>query len=203
MTGTLTHLDKAKRDGQARAHKFNADNPPGSPVLAWPGPRHPGPGYEEPLQTRTRFSAWVLGDGHPVVTLVGFLGGISLDHIEPDPTRQPSIPDIDFETPPCPMCGTSLEADGDSLSCLPCGASWHNNGTDGRWADPAAVRCQATREGFGEEYPELPQVIQCVRANGHDLGATADDHVDQDGTFGTWHNADEVALTDGGGESTR
>lgn len=185
--------DTAKREGQARASQFNHDNPPGSPVLAWPGARHPGPGYEEPLQTRTRFSAWILGDGHPVVTVVGYPGGISLDHIEPDPTRQPAIPDIEFEAPPCPMCGETLDVDGDGFGCADCEASWHTNGTDGRWTDPNAARCPAARR-----WPhrggmlDLPDE-KCVLAAGHGT----DRHLDD---VSRWTDRDQLAIVDSAGE---
>lgn len=60
------------------ADQWNANYPIGTPVFAWPGARD-----EAPLATRTRASAWTLGHGEPVVSVQGYAGGISLDHIEP------------------------------------------------------------------------------------------------------------------------
>lgn len=73
------------------AAQFNEHHPIGTPVIAYPGVR---PEYaaeiglhEYPrLVTRTRSRAWNLGHGEPVVAVDGYAGGISLDHIDLNPT---------------------------------------------------------------------------------------------------------------------
>lgn len=122
---------RKRRDLYRVATQFNFSCPPGSPVLAWPGVL-----TDEPLRTRTRSSAWVLPSGDPVVQVDGHAGGISLTHIAYDPTRKPAVPAIEFEPPPCPMCGESLYTDGDRFACDDCGARWNLDGTHGRWNYP-------------------------------------------------------------------
>lgn len=65
------------RLGREMADAFNAANPIGTPVYAWPRFID-----DKPLATHTRSSAWVLGHGEPVVSVEGLRGGISLMHIE-------------------------------------------------------------------------------------------------------------------------
>lgn len=82
------------------AEEFNALYPIGTPVVAYPGirPEHPaaiswarrsreGQTFGAPnpckrLATVTRTPAWTLGHGEPVVSVEGYPGGISLDHID-------------------------------------------------------------------------------------------------------------------------
>lgn len=175
------------------ASEFNQRYPSGTPVLAWPGTRD-----EEPLRTRTRDSAWALPSGAAVVSVVGHAGGIALTHIEHDPTRQPAVPDIEFECPPCPICGVGLDTDGDSFTCYPCGASWDTNGTGGRWDDPSALRCLASVN----PYPRIDREVveYCARARNHDLRDRGDSHRSTDGLTG-WSDTFTGALTDGSGEA--
>ena len=42
------------------------------------------------LVTYTRTPAWNLGHGEPVASVDGYVGGISLDHLDIDPTRPPT-----------------------------------------------------------------------------------------------------------------
>lgn len=172
-----------------RCWDFNQANPSGSPVLAWPGARE-----GEPLRTRTRDSAWPLPSGEPVVRVVGQAGGISLDHIEPDPSRQPAVPEVVFEMPPCPLCGDDLEGDGDGFSCQRCRASWGRDGRSGSWDEPNAPRCPAKVRSLPNHQPDL--IEQCVYADMHDP-----DHRTEDGIT-TWTDRDDRAVVDATGEPT-
>jgi hypothetical protein len=151
---TTTHASAS-----ARATDWNLHHPTGTPVLAWPGVRD-----AEPLRTRTRTSAWVLPSGQAVISVRGYAGGIHLDHIEHDPTMQPPVPDIEFECPPCPICGDAVDADGDGFTCLGC--TWDDEAErclakhhssrghhtlDGltSWDDTSSM---AVTEGFGEVF---------------------------------------------------
>lgn len=185
MSETQTPSQAASREAYRIAYDFQAANPTGSPVLAWPGTRD-----DEPLRTRTRLSAWVLASGEPVVTVRGHAGAIALTHVDPDPTRQPAVPDVEFTCPPCPICGRELASDGDALVCHKCEASWSSNGTGGTWADPDAPRCLAKRT-IGDD------VDQCILARDHDVDAETS-HRDADGF--DWLDSDRRALTDTLGE---
>jgi hypothetical protein len=178
----------AEQTVNQRVHRFNVDHPTGTPVLAWPGLR-----TDEPLRTRTRTAAWVLPAGEPVVSVVGYAGGIHLDHIEYDATRQPAVPEISFEAPPCPICGDALDCDGDGFTCLSCNAYWSGNGTGGRWLDQDATRCPATCRPLPNHMPDL--VEQCVLELGHDAGK----HRGIDGLT-DWTDGDDKAVLDSEGD---
>lgn len=62
------------------ADEWNATHPIGTRVRYWPilPPIPSAPAVE----TVTRSEAWVLGSGHPVVSVAGKTGGVSLDHLE-------------------------------------------------------------------------------------------------------------------------
>ena len=42
-----------------------------------------------------------------------------------------TVPDLEFSTPDCPICGLPTECD-DGFYCDPCGAAWRINGTGGQ-----------------------------------------------------------------------
>ena len=170
----MTELTAAQ--AQKICWDFNNANPPGTPVLAWPGTRD-----EEPLRTRTRHSAWPIAGTEPCVSVLGYAGGIALTHIDVDPTRQPAPPEISFEPPPCPLCGKDLDHDGDGFCCVSCRVSWGGSGRNGRWHDPDAERCRAVRRWEDADLPDE----QCVLALGHRVI----NHIPSDG-FGTWLDTD-------------
>jgi hypothetical protein len=66
------------------ADEFNALYPVGTPVVAYPltRPEDGNPHFFKRLDTTTRTPAWTLGDGEPVVSVVGYSGGICLTHID-------------------------------------------------------------------------------------------------------------------------
>lgn len=181
-------MSDEKKSTYARATAFNFANPPGSPVLAWPGTRD-----QEPLRTRTRSGAWVLPEGQPVVMVKGYAGGIHLDHIEPDPARQPAVPDIEFEEPPCPICDSRVDSDGDSFTCRSCEASWDTTGTHGSWETSDAQRCPAMRS---YDHPDLDDE-QCCLAEGHDIDN--ENHRTIDG-LGSWTDTSKHAVIDAEGQ---
>ncbi|MEV4423998.1 hypothetical protein AB0K23_01215 [Streptomyces sp. NPDC049602] len=80
-------LDAAKAKGQQQADAWNSAHPIGTRVIAYPSVR---PEFDAVLaaQTRvvttTRTSAWILGHGTPVVSVHGYAGGITLDHVDID-----------------------------------------------------------------------------------------------------------------------
>lgn len=96
------------------AKEFNSRYPVGTPVMAYPGIRPEDPvavAYQERLkaghvqrndsdpctrlETATRTPAWALGHGEPVVSVHGYPGGISLEHvdvIEGAPLADPANP---------------------------------------------------------------------------------------------------------------
>jgi hypothetical protein len=71
------------------AEQWNERYPIGTPVIAYPGfrPEHPAAKTlgARRLETRTRSRAWTLGHGTPVVSVDGYPGGISLEHIDLNP----------------------------------------------------------------------------------------------------------------------
>jgi hypothetical protein len=98
------------------AEEFNARHPIGTRVIAYPGVR---PEYaarigmtEYPcLDTRTRSRAWALGHGEPVVKVEGHAGGISLEHIDLNPSRPTTTQPVTCgSTPDDPSCTVSKHA---------------------------------------------------------------------------------------------
>lgn len=97
---TRAQPDPVVAEGQRQADTFNAAHPMGTRVMAYPGVRPEDPvavkyqqrvaeghtfGAPDPckrLDTVTRTPAWTLGHGEPVVSVVGYAGGISLEHID-------------------------------------------------------------------------------------------------------------------------
>jgi len=79
--------DEEKRKGQQAADDFNSLYPIGTRVIAYPSCR---PEYNEAdaaqtrLVTTTRTPAWALGHGEPVVSVHGYAGGITLEHVDID-----------------------------------------------------------------------------------------------------------------------
>lgn len=61
----------------AETAEWNQRNPVGTTVRYWPVM-----GRDDYIETTTRSGAWVLGDGTPVVSIVGKAGGVALSHIE-------------------------------------------------------------------------------------------------------------------------
>lgn len=179
-------------DAFQRLWDWNQAHPVGTPVLAWPVQR-----AAEPLRTRTRSVAWRLGGGHLVVSVVGYGGGIAVEHVELDPTRQPAVPDVEFPMPPCPMCGQDLDSDGDALVCHHCRAKWSGSGSAGAWYDGDFLRCPATRKAFPITDPEVLE--QCVLAADHDVDA----HIPGDGYSDPWADNACAAVIDSHGEAIR
>lgn len=68
----------------SQLNAWNAANPIGTPVKAYPWvrPEHPAFDPTTVLVTRTRSVAWPLGHGAPVVLVEGYSGGIVLSHID-------------------------------------------------------------------------------------------------------------------------
>lgn len=66
------------------ADEWNARYLIGTPVVAYPltRPEDGIPSYFEQLVSRTRTPAWTLGHGEPVVSVVGYAGGICLTHVD-------------------------------------------------------------------------------------------------------------------------
>ncbi|WP_327160485.1 hypothetical protein [Streptomyces zaomyceticus] len=81
-------LEKVKVKGQQQADAFNAAHPVGTRVIAYPSVR---PEFDTELAaktrvvTTTRTPAWILGHGTPVVSVHGYAGGITLEHVDVDP----------------------------------------------------------------------------------------------------------------------
>jgi hypothetical protein len=108
--------------------------------------------------------------GQPVVSVVGYPGGIHLDHIEHDPTRQPALPDLEFTPPDCPLCGEELDVDADGFNCPECRASWGRDGQRGTWDEDGEPRCRARRT-WGSGLPDE----SCALSAGHDQMHTSGD----------------------------
>jgi hypothetical protein len=64
------------------ADQWNERHPVGTAVIAYPGCRSSDCTSCPRLETRTRSAAWNLGHGEPVVSVEGYAGGISLEHID-------------------------------------------------------------------------------------------------------------------------
>lgn len=133
------------------ADEFNARYPLGSLVVAYPGFRpEAAPSPVKRLITRTRSTAWSLGNGEPVVMVDGHAGGIALGHVDPIPAwsnspaanaarnvpHNPRLLCQDFQAQPkpsefwCSTCGwnrpmhddeAERSAIADALACLPNG----------------------------------------------------------------------------------
>lgn len=187
---------RRRENAYRAAADWTREHPPGTPVLAWPGIRE-----GEPLRTRTRISAWVIGVDDVVVQVHGHPGGIAITHIDHDPTRQPAVPNVEFEMPPCPICDTALDSDGDSLVCYRCHASWASNGTTGSWHDPAALLCQASARPYASI--KTDEVARCILHLGHDVEGEDYSDTHQSGDFTNWTDRDPRAITDAEGEPLR
>lgn len=87
MSTYRTKLEAAKAKGQQQADAWNAAHPIGTRVIAYPDVR---PEYdaataaETRVVTTTRTPAWILGHGQPVVSVHGYAGGVSLEHVDID-----------------------------------------------------------------------------------------------------------------------
>lgn len=201
----------AVNDSETERHRANAyraasdwsrEHPPGTPVLAWPGARKIDGYPVEPLRTRTRGSAWVIGVDDVVVRVDGHAGGIAITHVDHDPTRQPAVPDVEFSMPPCPICDTALDSDGDALVCYPCGASWSSDGTGGEWQSPDRPRCRATARPYATIKSD--DVLTCVLHLGHDLEGEEYSETHRPAYWSTeWTDRDPRAITDTEGEPLR
>lgn len=86
------------------AAEWNDRYPVGTPVTAYPDIRPEyaveraakwgtTPSEVLTLTTHTRTPAWELGHGEPVVSVVGYAGGISLEHIDLRATPAPTSED--------------------------------------------------------------------------------------------------------------
>jgi hypothetical protein len=77
----------AKKKGQQQADAWNSAHPVGTRVIAYPSVR---PEFDDVLAaktrvvTTTRTPAWILGHGTPVVSVHGYAGGITLEHVDID-----------------------------------------------------------------------------------------------------------------------
>ncbi|MET9727719.1 hypothetical protein [Streptomyces zaomyceticus] len=80
-------LDAAKAKGQQQADAWNSAHPIGTRVIAYPSVR---PEFDAVIAaktrvvTTTRTPAWILGHGTPVVSVHGYAGGITLEHVDID-----------------------------------------------------------------------------------------------------------------------
>lgn len=87
MSSYRNRLEKAKAKGQQEADAWNAARPIGTRVIAYPSCRpefNAADAAKTRLVTTTRTPAWILGHGEPVVSVHGYAGGISLEHIDID-----------------------------------------------------------------------------------------------------------------------
>lgn len=76
----VTDTSRAPEVPATAASAWNAAHGVGTKVRYYPV-RPPTPGIQ-PVETATRSEAWTLGDGTPVVLVVGVTGGVHLDHLE-------------------------------------------------------------------------------------------------------------------------
>lgn len=189
----LAENQRRKENASRAASDWTREHPSGTPVLAWPGVRE-----GEPLRTRTRSSAFVIGVDDVVVAVAGHAGGIAITHVDHDPTRQPAVPDIEFQMPACPICDASLNSDGDALVCSRCHVSWAGNGTNGEWMNPDALQCKATAKPY---HLIESDAVRCILHRGHDVEGEEYSGTHQTGDFTSWTDDDSRALTDSDGEA--
>lgn len=57
-----------------------------------------------------------------------------------------AIPDLEFETPDCPVCYLPTESDPDSFLCDVCGLTWDRNGTGGESINDHTVCTKGTTD---------------------------------------------------------
>ncbi|MEU2073611.1 hypothetical protein [Streptomyces sp. NPDC013489] len=82
-----TSLEAAKKKGQQQADAWNEAHPVGTRVIAYPDVRPEFDAVEAAktrVVTTTRTPAWILGHGTPVVSVHGYAGGITLEHVDID-----------------------------------------------------------------------------------------------------------------------
>lgn len=146
------------------------------------------------------------GDGYRLTYQGIALTGTSVDlgtpprlfcQIEsPTPTRGDAMtrtmpPNIEFETPPCPICGNETEATGErlALACGLCRVRWLSDGTGGEWDFPDAEQCPAVLA-----WRSVRTSTRCLLAKGHD----GDDY--HEGNDATWTDRHHLASVDRHGQ---
>lgn len=104
---------------------------------------------------------------------------IAIREAEGLPPR-PAPPLLEFETPPCSICGEPTEYSDTTFRCDDCGCQWPRSTAHlyaGTWDDLTADQCPdvaAVQYAEGE-----PEYHQCIRTAGH-----AGDHINPD--LGEW-----------------
>lgn len=111
---------------------------------------------------------------------------LAYDEMERD---RPLPPPLEFETPPCSVCGTFTEYAEQRFRCPDCGCSWGRSGAhlhEGRWDDRSAQQCPdvlSAEEGSAvARQPD--EAHRCMRTAGH-----AGDHVHPE--VGEWVDRDD------------
>ena len=80
-------------------------------------------------------------------------------------TRTPP-PELEFSSPPCPICENETGCDSDSFWCTECGITWDAQGGHPEWDDPDEAQCEST-----DYYTPLNRTHRCLKAAGHELPA--------------------------------
>ena len=104
---------------------------------------------------------------------------------------RPPPPELEFETPPCPICQKPTEYN-DGFDCVHCGASWTKDGTRGEWDNPEDAQCTAAIAPWRDntDYPRLAnEVFRCFLADGHE----AKKHTNPE-CIGDWSDTDKHAF---------
>lgn len=87
--------------------------------------------------------------------------------------KRPEPPDLEFETPVCPICLTNTYHDGDGWYCRHCHVWWDNDGQSGRWGEPNEQGCASTVEWFNTdrlsaEHERIRHLrYRCILGEGH------------------------------------
>lgn len=56
----------------------------------------------------------------------------------------PLLPELEFRSPDCPLCGMETNPNDGAFDCESCNLTWGSDGTHGERMDPSAPRCTAT-----------------------------------------------------------
>lgn len=68
---------------------------------------------------------------------------------------RPAPPPLEYDLPPCSLCGQHVECDGDYFTCPRCGCFWPETTAhvyDGKWDDPDLKQCGATKVADDRTY---------------------------------------------------
>lgn len=67
---------------------------------------------------------------------------------------EPTLPDLEFRAPDCPLCGLETNPVDGSYDCESCNLTWSSDGRHGERMDLSVPRCTATCMPHEEKLPD-------------------------------------------------